>query len=95
MTGFQLHNLDIDDIERAQKQNIRAEEQYQANVVVDEENPLKGVVTKQRANAQKASDVLNIKSGTRCVHCGMLHFLWRENCGACKKPMDFNLGVKE
>ncbi len=56
--GFELHNLDIDDIERAQKQNIRAEESYQANVVVDEQNPLKGVVTKQRANAQKAGSFL-------------------------------------
>ena len=47
------------DIERLQKQGVRAEEHYHPNIVTDEKNPLKGVITKQRANAQKASDVLN------------------------------------
>lgn len=93
--SFGLKRLDVEDIERLQKQGVRAEEHYHPNIVTDEKNPLKGVITKQRANAQKASDVLNIKSGTRCTHCGMLHFMWRENCATCKKPMDYNLGVKE
>ena len=52
--GFDLQTLDIDDIERAQKQNIRSDTHYQANVVVDEKNPLKGAIRKQRANAKKA-----------------------------------------
>jgi len=90
-----IKHLDIEEIERLQKQGVRAEESYHPNIPSDEKDPLKGVVTQQRANAQKASDVLNIKSGTRCAHCGMLHFMWRENCGTCSKPMDFNLGVKE
>lgn len=93
--GFDLQTLDIDDIERAQKQNIRSDTHYQANVVVDEKNPLKGVIRKQRANAKKAADVLNIGSGTRCTHCGLLHFMWTEICSSCRKPMNYNMGVKE
>ena len=49
-------------------------------------------ITNERNRNLKASDVLNIGSGTRCIHCGMLHFLWRETCGACSKPMEYNLG---
>ena len=55
------------------------------------ENPLKGVTQTQRKRNLEASDVLNIGSGTRCQHCGMLHFLWRETCGSCSKPMEYNL----
>ncbi len=95
MTGFELQSMDIEDIERAQKQNVLSDIKYQANIVHDTKNPLKGATGRQRANARKAADVLNIKSGTRCAHCGMLHFMWREDCGSCRKPMNFNMGVKE
>ena len=59
------------------------------------ENPLAGVTSEQRNRNSKAADVLNIGTGTRCKHCAMLHFLWRENCGACNKPMDYNLGHRD
>tara|TARA_Y100001938_G_C8003252_1_gene385904 strand:+ start:122 stop:421 length:300 start_codon:yes stop_codon:yes gene_type:complete len=92
--GFDIQTLDVTDIERAQKQGIRAEEHYQRNIQVDPKNPLKGTVSKQRANARKAADVLDIGAGTRCKHCGMLHFMWRETCGVCDKPMEYNLGTR-
>jgi hypothetical protein len=38
-------------------------------------------------------DVRNIGSGTRCVSCSMLHFMWTPNCHCCGAPMNFNLGM--
>jgi len=95
MSGFELQSMDIEDIERAQKQNVLSDINYQANIVHNTDNPLKGAISKQRANARKAADVLNIGSGTRCSSCGLLHFMWRENCGSCRKPMNFNMGVRK
>tara|TARA_R100000908_G_C3746880_1_gene142060 strand:+ start:319 stop:606 length:288 start_codon:yes stop_codon:yes gene_type:complete len=95
VSGFELQSMDIEDIERAQKQNILSDINYQANIVHNTDNPLKGVIKKQRTNARKAADVLNIGAGTRCGHCGLLHFMWKENCGSCRKPMNFNMGVRE
>ena len=84
-------SIDLTDIERFQKQGIRSDAQTLLGKVIDEENPLKGVTQIQRKRNLEASDVLNIGSGTRCQHCGMLHFLWRETCGSCSKPMEYNL----
>ena len=84
--------IDLEDIERFQKQSIRSDISLNLSAVIDEENPLKGITSEQRNRNLKASDVLNIGSGTRCQHCGMLHFMWRESCGACQKPMEYNLG---
>ena len=28
-------------------------------------------------------------------YCGMLHFMWRADCGACGKPMEFNKGHRD
>jgi|TARA_R100000406_G_scaffold16888_3_gene10564 hypothetical protein len=83
--------IDLSDIERLQKQGIRSDAQTLLGKVIDEENPLRGITSQQRKRNLEASDVLNIGSGTRCQHCGMLHFLWRETCGACNKPMEYNL----
>tara|TARA_R100000988_G_C3989124_1_gene161584 strand:+ start:460 stop:759 length:300 start_codon:yes stop_codon:yes gene_type:complete len=90
--GLETETIDLTDIERFQKQSIRSDISLDLSAVIDEENPLKGVTSEQRNRNLKASDVLNIGSGTRCKHCGMLHFLWRENCGTCGKPMEYNLG---
>ena len=84
-------SIDLTDIERFQKQGIRSDAHTLLGKVIDEENPLKGIISQQRKRNLEASDVLNIGSGTRCQHCGMLHFLWRENCGSCGKPMEYNL----
>tara|TARA_Y100000114_G_scaffold147241_1_gene158812 strand:- start:128 stop:427 length:300 start_codon:yes stop_codon:yes gene_type:complete len=84
-------SIDLTDIERFQKQGIRSDAQTLLGKVIDEENPLKGITSQQRKRNLEASDVLNIGSGTRCQHCGMLHFLWRENCATCGKPMEYNL----
>jgi uncharacterized OB-fold protein len=72
-------------------EGIRSDAQTLLGKVIDEENPLRGITSQQRKRNLEASDVLNIGSGTRCQHCGMLHFLWRETCGACNKPMEYNL----
>ncbi len=92
--GFDLSAIDFDDISRFQKQGVRSDITIDQSAFVDPENPLKGVVKEQRNRNRDASDVLNIGSGTRCQHCGMLHFLWRENCGSCGKPMEYNLASR-
>ncbi len=93
MSEFQLQTLDIDDISRAAKQGVRVDTKYEVQVNTDA--PLKGVTKKQRARTSEVADVLNIGSGTRCTHCGMLHFLWRADCGSCGKPMEYNLGSRD
>ena len=90
--GFELRELDIEDISRAQKQSVRSDIKYDDGVVGDNPNPLKGTVRKQHKRVKDVADILNIGSGTRCKHCGFLHFLWRETCATCGKPMEYNLG---
>ena len=89
--GFDLSAIDFEDISRFQKQGVRSDITIDQSAFVDPENPLKGVIKQQRNRNSEAADVMNIGSGTRCKHCGMLHFLWRETCGACNKPMEYNL----
>ena len=88
-------SLGLDDIARLQKRGIRLNESYGASAVADEENPLSGLTLKQRNRNKNAGDVLNIGSGTRCKHCGMLYFCWVDKCRTCSQPMEFNLGVKQ
>ena len=88
-------SLGLDDIERLQKRGIRLNESYGASVRTNEDNPLEGVTLKQRNRNKNAGDVLNIGSGTRCKHCGMLYFCWVDSCRTCGKKVDFNLGKKE
>jgi len=92
MSSLDEQVIDLSDIERFQKQGIRSDVSTLLGKVIDEENPLKGITSEQRNRNSEAADVLNIGSGTRCQYCGMLHFLWRETCGSCKKPMEYNLG---
>ena len=94
MSEFQLRTLDIEDISRAQKQSIRADINYEVKTEIDEKAPLKGITKKQRTRVSEIGDVLDIGAGTRCKHCGMLHFLWRVTCGSCDRPMEYNLGSR-
>ena len=94
MSGFQLQSLDIDDISRAARQNVRADTHYDAGTITDTDAPLKGITKKQRTRTSDIADVLDIGAGTRCVHCGMLHFLWRATCAVCDRPMEYNLGTR-
>lgn len=93
--GFEVRTLDIDDISRAQKQNVRIDTAYDSGVVRDTEHPLKGVTRSQRSRTSEVGDILNIGAGTRCQHCGMLHFLWVDKCRSCNKPMDYNMGHRD
>lgn len=90
-----MRELDIEDISRAQKQNVRSDIQYDNGTVTDELNPLKGNVRKQHKRVKDVADILNIGAGTRCKHCGFLHFMWRETCGGCERPMEYNLGHRD
>ena len=90
-----MRELDIEDISRAQKQNVRSDIQYDNGTVTDELNPLKGHVRKQHKRVKDVADILNIGAGTRCKHCGFLHFMWRETCGGCERPMEYNLGHRD
>ena len=90
--GLESVEIDFDDISRFQKQDVRADIKYE--VPADTEKPLKGITTKQRARTEEVADIMNIGAGTRCKHCGMLHFLWKENCGSCGKPMEYNLATR-
>ena len=88
-------NLGLDDIERLEKRGIKLAESYGQGSVFNEDKPLEGVTKKQRIRNKKAGDVVNIGAGTRCTHCGLLHFCWTAKCSACGKQMGFNLGRKE
>ena len=91
--GFDIQTLELSDIERAQKQNVKlAETLNQTGSVFNTDRPLAGVVSQQRQRNTEVGDILNIEAGTRCIHCGMLHFLWRADCGSCGKPMEYNMG---
>ena len=93
---MESHNtLGLDDIERLQKRGIRLAESYGAGTVFNEDRPLQGITKKQRNRNKKAGDVLNIGSGTRCKHCGMLYFMWVDKCGTCGRQMEYNLGQRE
>lgn len=89
--GLDISTIDFDDISRFQKQGVRSDVSIDMSAFTDPENPLKGITREQRNRNTEVSDIMNIGSGTRCKHCGMLHFLWRETCGACERPMEYNL----
>tara|TARA_S200002703_G_scaffold102452_1_gene88750 strand:- start:109 stop:408 length:300 start_codon:yes stop_codon:yes gene_type:complete len=93
--AFDVRNIDLSDITRAGKQGRKADYQYGGDVVSKPEKPLEGVTRSQRNRNQEIGDILNIGSGTRCKHCGFLHFMWRATCGACEKPMEYNLGKRD
>lgn len=93
MSGFELQTLDIEDISRAAKQNVRVDVKYD-NQKINTDAPLEGITKKQRARTSDIADILDIGAGTRCKHCGMLHFLWRATCGGCDRPMEYNLGSR-
>lgn len=90
--GFEVRNIDLSDMARAGKEGVRFDV---SNVADKKDHPLAGVTSAQRNRNRHIGDVLNIGAGTRCKHCGFLHFLWRETCGACDKPMEYNLGHRD
>jgi len=91
--GFDLQKLDLSDLVRANKQGVKLD--TDSAVVADSEHPLKGVTGSQRNRNKNIGDILNIGSGTRCTHCGFLHFMWRATCATCDKPMEYNLGHRD
>ncbi len=93
--GFDVRSIDFEDISRSQKQGVVSDVKFDHNKVMNTDRPLEGVVSSQRARTSEVGDILNIGSGTRCKHCGLLHFMWRATCGSCGKPMEYNLGHRD
>ena len=85
--------MDLNELKRLEKQGWRKAEE--SMVATDERDKLKGVTKRQNMKTRNIRDIVNIGSGTRCRFCGMLHFCYLERCGACKKPMDYNLAKTE
>ena len=93
--GFDVRSIDLSDIVRASKQGTKSDLTYNSSAVTNSDKPLAGVTSQQRKRNRDIGDVLNIGAGTRCTHCGFLHFLWRETCATCDKPMEYNLGHRD
>ena len=93
--AFDMRSLDLSDMVRSNKQGVKNDSEYSIAAVTDEQNPLKGITSSQRNRNRNIGDVMNIGSGTRCTHCGFLHFLWRAKCGSCEKPMEYNLEKRD
>jgi len=87
--------IDWEEIARFQKQGMRYAEEVGEGKLMEEERPMLGFVQKKKTRFEKAKDVLNIGSGTRCKECGLLHFCWVDNCSVCGNPMEFNLGHRD
>ena len=85
--------MDLNELKRLEKQGWKKAEE--AMVKTDEQDKLKGVTKRQNMKTRNIRDIVNIGSGTRCRHCGMLHFCYLERCGSCKKPMEYNLAKTE
>ena len=90
--GLEVRSLDLSEIVRSSKQGVHVDKSGLAD---QKEHPLAGVTREQRNRNRDIGDVLNIGSGTRCTHCGFLHFLWRATCATCDKPMEYNLGHRD
>ena len=93
--GFDVRSIDLSDIMRGSKQGTKSDLSYNSSTVTNSDKPLAGVTSAQRKRNRYIVDVLNIGAGTRCTHCGFLHFLWRETCATCGKPMEYNLGHRD
>lgn len=92
-----LSGLSLKDIDRMNKQGWTKAESFGIDVKPAEEGIKwdKAQVQEQNTRMRQVADVVNIGAGTRCVQCGMLHMCWLPKCGACKAPMDYNLGKVE
>lgn len=88
-----MSHYTVDDLQRMEKAGWRKAESIGAGSVTTPEDPLEGVTRQQNARTRNMRDILDIGSGTRCAQCGMLHFCWLEKCGACGKPMHYNVGT--
>ena len=84
MTPEELRRLSKQGWKYATGESVRSE--------AGSDERLVGQIGEQNLRSRNIRDVIDIGSGTRCKHCGMLHFCYLERCGACSKPMEFNLG---
>jgi len=90
---MRVSDMDLGELQRLEKQGWKKAQESMTKT--DERDKLKGVVKRQNMKTRNIRDIVNIGSGTRCRFCGMLHFCYLERCGACKKPMHYNLAKTE
>jgi len=84
--------MDAEDLRRQSKQGWKYATGESVRMDASPRERLSGQMQEQNTRSRNIRDVLDIGSGTRCKHCGMLHFCYLERCGACSKPMEYNLG---
>lgn len=98
---MEVETLDFEesfDIQKRRKVRLAEIANARRSSVAEDESPFSEEnmkhATRKRVmvKGQKRKDIQNIGSGTRCLSCGCLHFCWTPNCGACGKPISFNLG---
>ena len=85
--------MNLEELKRLEKQGWKKAQESMTKIY--ELDKLKGVTKRKNMRTRNIRDIVNIGSGTRCKFCGMLHFCYLERCGACKKPMHYNLGKTE
>ncbi len=85
--------MDAEDLRRFTKQGWEYATGETVHTEATPSERLSGQISEQNSRSRNVRDVLDIGSGMRCNHCGMLHFCYLERCGACSKPMEYNLGT--
>ena len=92
LSPLEVTVMDAEDLRRLSKQGWNYATGEAVRVDAGSHERLAGQIGEQNLRSRNISDVIGIGSGTRCKHCGMLHFCYLERCGACSKPMEYNLG---
>ena len=69
-------SLDLKDLIRMQKQGWKKDEGGHVDPDATSRERLAGITREQRMRTRNVRDIIDIGSGTRCKHCGMLHFLY-------------------
>ena len=84
--------MNAEDLRRQSKQGWKYATGESVRTDASGRERLAGQIQEQNTRSRNIRDVIDIGSGTRCKHCGMLPFCYLERCGACSKPMEYNLG---
>ena len=87
-----VSHMDAEDLRRLSKQGWNYATGESVRMDASPRERLAGQLAEQNTRSRNIRDVIDIGSGTRCKHCCMLHFCYLERCGACSKPMEYNLG---
>ena len=92
LSPLRVTTMDAKDLRRLSKQGWNYATGETVHAEAGSHERLVGQISEQNLRSRNLRDVIDIGSGTRCKHCGMLHFCYLERCGACSKPIEYNLG---